>query len=161
MANIKRIREGQKITYVELSERLDERGRLIPVLGLRRIERGERKVDVDDLLALADALNVAPVDLLVPDDLADDAPYGITPTVTTTAVRARAWIGGVGFLRAPESPADLAQAVRFMPKDRAQTAAQSWFKSEIEPGVSRMSAMNRQTNAWEAAHPGELYMGDE
>lgn len=64
MQNIKRIREGQKITYVELSERLAALGRHIPVLGLRRIERGERRVDVDDLMALAAAFGVEPIRLL-------------------------------------------------------------------------------------------------
>jgi transcriptional regulator with XRE-family HTH domain len=96
MNNIKRIREGQRVTYVELSERLAALGRPIPVLGLRRIERGERRVDVDDLLALAKALNVSPVALLVPVDLDGDAPYGVTPALTTTAAQARAWISGRG-----------------------------------------------------------------
>lgn len=62
--NIRRIREGRRITYVELSERLGNVGRPIPVLGLRRIERGERRVDVDDLAALATALSVTPAQLL-------------------------------------------------------------------------------------------------
>ena len=64
MENIKRIREGQRVTYVELSKRLAVLGRPIPVLGLRRIERGERRVDVDDLLALAAAFGVEPIRLL-------------------------------------------------------------------------------------------------
>lgn len=66
MHNVKRLREGQKLTYVELSERLTGLGRPIPVLGLRRIERGERRVDVDDLMALAHVLGVVPTKLLVP-----------------------------------------------------------------------------------------------
>jgi transcriptional regulator with XRE-family HTH domain len=56
MGNVRRIREGQRLTYVELSQRLIAAGRPIPVLGLRRIERGERRVDVDDLSALASVL---------------------------------------------------------------------------------------------------------
>lgn len=65
--NLKRIRsEERRLTFVELSKRLDALGRPIPVLGLRRIEAGERRVDVDDLMALAEALGTPPVLLIVP-----------------------------------------------------------------------------------------------
>lgn len=96
--NIKRIRDGQRITYVELSERLESIGRPIPVLGLRRIERGERRVDVDDLFALAYALGVPPVDLLVPGNLTSAEPFGIAPEVHTFAGPARAWIRGDAYI---------------------------------------------------------------
>lgn len=46
--------------------RLAEIGRDIPPLGLRRIESGERRVDADDLMALAVALGVSPISLLMP-----------------------------------------------------------------------------------------------
>ena len=46
--------------------RLAELGREIPSLGLRRIEAGERRVDADDLVALALALDVTPLALLLP-----------------------------------------------------------------------------------------------
>ncbi|WP_210417106.1 hypothetical protein [Citricoccus sp. SGAir0253] len=54
--------------YKQLSEKLAEIGRPIPPLGLRRIEDGERRVDVDDLMALAVALDVNPVALLLPSE---------------------------------------------------------------------------------------------
>lgn len=65
-ANVQRLRRDRRFTYVELSERSAQAGRTIPVLGLRRIERGERRVDVDDLGALATALGVTVVQLLEP-----------------------------------------------------------------------------------------------
>lgn len=65
-SNMRLIREAHHLTYVELSERLTEAGRSIPVLGLRRIERGERKVDVDDLIALASVFGVRPESLWAP-----------------------------------------------------------------------------------------------
>ncbi|MFF3326107.1 helix-turn-helix domain-containing protein [Streptomyces sp. NPDC002889] len=142
--NIKRIREGQRITYVELSERLDSVGRPIPVLGLRRIERGERRVDVDDLLALAYALGVPPVDLLVPGDLTSSEPYSITPEVHTQAGPARAWIRGDAYvpdhLGDPGDPfgipvptaweADPNMTVRWMPRGRSDQLLQ-WMISSI------------------------------
>lgn len=54
------------LSYAELSRRLAEIGRDIPPLGLRRIESGERRVDADDLMALAVALGVSPISLLMP-----------------------------------------------------------------------------------------------
>ncbi|MFN8101623.1 MAG: XRE family transcriptional regulator [Mycobacterium sp.] len=52
--------------YVKLAARLEEIGRPIPTLGLRKIESYERRVDADDLVALAAALGVSPVTLLMP-----------------------------------------------------------------------------------------------
>ena len=65
-ANVKRLREHQNLGYIQLSRELDEVGRSIPDLGLRRIEAGDRRVDVDDLMALAVALGVSPATLLMP-----------------------------------------------------------------------------------------------
>jgi transcriptional regulator with XRE-family HTH domain len=64
MENLKRARG--EMTYAELSRRLEAVGRPIPSLGLRRIEAGERRVDVDDLMALAVVLRVSPLALLLP-----------------------------------------------------------------------------------------------
>ncbi|WP_200914757.1 helix-turn-helix domain-containing protein [Arthrobacter sp. Leaf234] len=64
MGNVKRARG--EMTYAELSRRLADVGRPIPPLGLRRIEAGDRRVDVDDLMALALVLNVSPLSLLLP-----------------------------------------------------------------------------------------------
>lgn len=65
--NVKTLREEQNLSLAALSRRLSELvGRSIPTLGLSRIENGERRVDADDLVALAAALGVSPVTLLLP-----------------------------------------------------------------------------------------------
>jgi transcriptional regulator with XRE-family HTH domain len=64
--NIRRIRGQRGLTYVKLATQLTEAGRPIPVLGLRRIERRERRVDADDLTALAVVLGVTVQQLLDP-----------------------------------------------------------------------------------------------
>jgi transcriptional regulator with XRE-family HTH domain len=67
-ANLQRLREAQNLGYTKLARILDEEiGRAIPELGLRRIESGDRRVDVDDLMALAVALKVSPISLLLPN----------------------------------------------------------------------------------------------
>lgn len=63
---VREFRELRRFSYAELSRKLAQYGREIPTLGLRRIEAGERRVDVDDLAALAVALNVSPLALLLP-----------------------------------------------------------------------------------------------
>lgn len=62
--NIRRLREYRGLTYAEVARRLTATGQPIAVLGLRRIERGDRRVDVDDLFALAAVLGVEPSRLL-------------------------------------------------------------------------------------------------
>jgi hypothetical protein len=65
-ANVRRFRGDT--SYAELSRRLAEIGRPIPPLGLRHLEAGSRRIDVDDLVALALALDVTPIALLAPED---------------------------------------------------------------------------------------------
>ncbi|SHQ69893.1 helix-turn-helix domain-containing protein [Mycobacteroides abscessus] len=62
--NIKRLRGD--MAYTKLADRLEEIERPIPTLGLRKIESYQRRVDADDLVALAIALEVSPVTLLTP-----------------------------------------------------------------------------------------------
>ena len=63
---VRKFREARHLGYAELSRRLATLGRKIPPLALRRIEAGERRVDADDLVALALALDVSPLALLLP-----------------------------------------------------------------------------------------------
>ncbi len=70
--NIAHLRGRMPVT--ELSARLEAVGRRIPPLGIRRIESGERRVDADDLVALALALDVSPATLLMPETDSPEAP---------------------------------------------------------------------------------------
>lgn len=110
----------------------------ITVAALTNIETGRpdsdgkrrRDVTAEELLALANALDMHPVDLLVPADADDDSPYAVTTTTTTTARTARDWISGFAFLVDPETPRDFALAIQSMPPDRAQAASRAWFTPE-------------------------------
>jgi transcriptional regulator with XRE-family HTH domain len=96
--NVKRIREARGMNKKDLSERVGERGRPIPPLGISRIEAGTRRVDADDLVALALALKVSPLTLLMP------AEWNSTPVKLTSEVEVPAqvaWLWGQG-----ESPAE-------------------------------------------------------
>jgi hypothetical protein len=67
-------------------------GREIPPLGLRRIESGERRVDVDDLMALAVTLNVSPIGLLMPGGADPDADADASGAGTRPAVELWNWL---------------------------------------------------------------------
>ena len=63
-AQIRWQRERRNLSLQQLSERLTVVGRPILPSGISKIEQGARRVDVDDLVALADALGTAPGALL-------------------------------------------------------------------------------------------------
>lgn len=65
--NVKALRVKRGYTHERLAEFLRREGRPIPVIGLSRIENGARRVDVDDLAALASALTTTPYRLMYPD----------------------------------------------------------------------------------------------
>ena len=64
--NIRRLREKRRWSYREVEERLAQAGRAIPVLELSAIDAGERRVDVDDLVALAAVFDLSVEELLQP-----------------------------------------------------------------------------------------------
>lgn len=88
-ANIKRVRGDKGMSQNDLSAKLREVGRPIPTLGIHRIENGDRRVDVDDLVAIAVALGVSPTTFLVPDSLDGSDPVtatGLSKTYPATAL---------------------------------------------------------------------------
>lgn len=136
---LKKVRRQRSWSTKALAERCAELGApQITASVLMNIESGRkgndgrrrRSVTVEELLALASALEVPPVDLLVPEDLADDGAYSITPELTVRASVARDWISGQGFLKTPETTAELAEAIRWMPQTRAGKVVRAWFTPE-------------------------------
>jgi transcriptional regulator with XRE-family HTH domain len=65
-ANVRRLRTEQQLSTYELARLLGEAGWPIGAGGITRIEGGDRRVDVDDLVALAIVLGVSPNVLLLP-----------------------------------------------------------------------------------------------
>lgn len=64
--NIKSARRARGKTLIELEEQLAAAGHSISASALSKIERCARRVEVDDLTAIAVALGVCPQDLLCP-----------------------------------------------------------------------------------------------
>lgn len=64
--NVTRFRGLRGLTMTQLSARLTELGRPMGVSTLSGVENGGRRVDADDLVMLAAALDVSPASLLMP-----------------------------------------------------------------------------------------------
>ncbi|MFE9391179.1 helix-turn-helix domain-containing protein [Streptomyces sp. NPDC006784] len=94
-ANVERLRKARGMNKKDLSEAVAAVGRPIPPLGVSRLEAGARRVDADDLVAVALALNVSPVALLMPPDWGDDL-VSLTPTLRVGATTAWRWAEGKG-----------------------------------------------------------------
>jgi transcriptional regulator with XRE-family HTH domain len=94
--NLRRIRQESGLSYAELARRLAGLGHPILDTSLLKIEKGDRRVDVDDLVALAVALGTTPNRLLLPEMDVEHASesYRLTPAVRETPPLLWAWATG-------------------------------------------------------------------
>lgn len=95
---VQELRRKRGLTAAALAERMTGLG--VPwdrsiVANLESKRR--RSLSVEELLALALALNVAPVHLMVPPDDPGE-PYQVTPTISGTRSLVRQWLRGVAQL---------------------------------------------------------------
>ncbi len=131
---VQRFREERRLGYAELSRQLAETGREIPPLGLRRIESGERRVDVDDLVALAVVFDVSPLALLLPTDA------GVLTSQGQEYSLAQIWTWGEGLNPLPreaDGSRDLARHARFLTESRPHWPQADWVRfltdTEVKP----------------------------
>ncbi|MBT8162727.1 MULTISPECIES: helix-turn-helix domain-containing protein [Arthrobacter] len=89
--NLKRLRGN--ITLRELQQRLRGVGHEISASGIQKIEAGVRRVDVDDLVALAVVLGVNPNALLFPKSL--DEPVAVTGADPADLMKVWEWADGI------------------------------------------------------------------
>jgi transcriptional regulator with XRE-family HTH domain len=64
--NVKVLREARGLTQTDVSDRMRTIGRPLLPTGVLKVEQGIRRVDVDDLVALALVFDVPPDELLGP-----------------------------------------------------------------------------------------------
>ncbi|MFD0721312.1 helix-turn-helix transcriptional regulator [Streptomyces globosus] len=84
--NLARLRKVRGLTTRQLSGMLERNGRPIPASGITRMEKAERQVTVDELVALAVALGVSPVALLLPPSARGARDAEGRPTQAVTAL---------------------------------------------------------------------------
>ncbi len=92
--NVRALRKARGLDLSDLSTRLADLGHPISVSGLSKLETGSRRVDVDDLAALAVALDVSPPRLLMPATADRSERIMLTPTVRATEDAAWRWATG-------------------------------------------------------------------
>lgn len=86
--NVERFRKGQGLTLRQLADRMAEAGRPITHTAVSDIEKRARRVDADDLVALALVLGVSPSTLLMPTTPTDATGSAVVVEVTGAGSRA-------------------------------------------------------------------------
>jgi transcriptional regulator with XRE-family HTH domain len=90
-ANIRRLREQRRMSLADLAQELARVGRPMAASAVHKVETGERRADVDDLVAFALALEVTPYALLLPDVRTSTGSVPMTPTMAAPDART-AWV---------------------------------------------------------------------
>jgi transcriptional regulator with XRE-family HTH domain len=101
--NVERFRKARGLDQKGLSARTKAAGRPMVPTVISKIERADRRVDVDDLVALAIALDVSPSRLLMPAGVGDED-VALTDEVTVSAREAWEWVSGTRPLPADPDP---------------------------------------------------------
>jgi hypothetical protein len=82
------------MTVYDVSRKLGEIGWPIVASGITRIELGQRRVDADDLVALAVALGCSPLRLILPASASAEACPAVTPLTAAPPADLWAWAAG-------------------------------------------------------------------
>ena len=93
-ANMLRLRKARGVSSYGLSGELKRAGRPIAPSAIAKIERGERQVTVDELMAIAASLGVSPSALLLPPTDDPGSKVEITGVGSVAADEAWDWVDG-------------------------------------------------------------------
>lgn len=152
-ANVAALRADRGMTLAELSALMEKVGRPILPSGLSKIEQGTRRVDTDDLLALALALDVTPNRLLLtPTATMDTA--GITATAHTQEVVLWEWATGdrplLDLQREDPTEIDLDRRRRFRRENRPHVPSPMSMSDLLEHEAVLTPVRKAATTAVEA-----------
>jgi transcriptional regulator with XRE-family HTH domain len=135
------IRKTRSMSQEDLADAMQRIGIPFPRVVIAKFESGRRPfLKVDELLGLCIVLGIAPVDLLVPADLADGL-YQLTPRVTAAADNVREWVRGESLLYSglhvaetpfvtPVGGRDIGMFVHWMPEERRKQVMRRWLEME-------------------------------
>jgi len=119
---LRETREARGLSQSELAQMLTDRGRPMNTTALLRVESGERKLSLDEAIALADVLQAAPANLLSPPD---GSYVALTDNKGVDGDGIRNWLlTGVGIVVWPE-PA----------RAEDETKLRAWLDRELERGA--------------------------
>jgi hypothetical protein len=94
------------------------------------IEKGKRQVTVDELLAISDALNARPQDLVIPPEDAGQLTIG---DKTHAVVDVRAWWRGLRPLDPKASHRDILAFMAAMPESELQDRIEGFLVQDADP----------------------------
>lgn len=135
--NVRRVREVRGHTIYSLAGELARAGRPITPSGIAKIEKQQRQVTVDDLVALAVALDVSPGSLLLPLTDASDDRVKVTGAGEVAADTAWSWVSNERPLKpGKRDPGTerLEYQLYGLPPGRRSSAAPAWGRDVVEAG---------------------------
>jgi transcriptional regulator with XRE-family HTH domain len=116
-ARLTEARKARGWSKAALARRLEEIGHPLHETAIVRIESGKRGVTLDDSVAIAAALDVAPIHLWLPID--GDEPIALTPALEVDIEHAREWAQG-------RRPLDQADSRYYAYQSPLERVTQSW-----------------------------------
>lgn len=146
--NIEDLAEVRGLKLRGLSDALLAIGRKILPSVLHVLGQGRRRVDVDDLMALAVVLGVTPNSLLLPRDTPPDAEIELAPGVRHPAWAVWAWADG---RRPLPGPADTAKERFSREVDFARNARPAFGGRDHARALFEMYELADRYEAWRAA----------
>ncbi|MDQ1583773.1 MAG: hypothetical protein QOF36_1827, partial [Microbacteriaceae bacterium] len=133
---LRAVRTAQRLSLREVSERVTAMGHDLSLSAVSKIENGTRRMDVDDLTALAAALGVAPPTLLLPN--AEEVHDELSITGARGSAEAMwAWVTGQQQLPG----ADDAVTMNFV-----QHAFPGWYRREMAAKTREWLDRNRKAD---------------
>jgi transcriptional regulator with XRE-family HTH domain len=148
--NLEELRRGRRLSQKELSEAVERLGRPMTMQIVGKAEAGDRRIDVDDLVAFAVALDTTPNRLLLPGTADEGEPVELAPEVTVSALTAWKWALGEEPLYevpAPDEPLLLRgdRERQFVRENQPHKRPEPYFRNvghdlEEHPDVARMAA---------------------
>ncbi|TAJ46277.1 MAG: XRE family transcriptional regulator [Herbiconiux sp.] len=150
---VRRIRQHLELTQDDLSRLMTTFGRPIPKASIGRIESGDRRVDVDDVMAFARAFDVSPLALLLPFPESPDEQVNLGGTTGTQAFVVWLWGAGIEPLRLDTSNPDREASELGEFRERSRPW---WFS--VEAGLNEsLVKLVQKTPTTPTDNPDHLY----
>ena len=93
--NLQNLREERRFSQKDLAAAVERLGRPMIMQIVSKTEAGERRLDIDDLIAFAVALDTSPNRLLLTGSAAADQFIDLTPAVRISELDAWNWASGL------------------------------------------------------------------
>lgn len=155
-ANVARLRAQKRWSLREMADALPDGPGGLSHASIRELEHGLRRVTVDELTALAAALDVSPLTLLVPPTEPD---FGLTGTGEPTPAVLLRWLQGRSPLQGTDDPFEVEAFQRRALPEWAETEVPTTANADTDPGEQAVDALCAWVTAIDAEARNKL--GDE